>query len=362
MPEIIDLRSDTVTLPTPGMRKAMARAKVGDSRRGEDPSVRALEEHSAGIFGKEGGLFLPSGTMGNLCAVAAWTRPGDVIVASSASHIAGRESPAVSHMASVAILGLDAPGGILSPEDVASAIASAPARTESKARLVSAENTHNAGGGTVFPLAALKRIRSVCRGAAIPLHIDGSRIFNASVASGVSPSSYGKVSSSLMFCLSKGLGAPVGSVLVGSREFLAEARGVALRIGGGMRQAGIVAAGGLYALKHHVGRLAEDHENAGKLAAELEEIPGVEIVNAPVATNIVLFRWKSPSMGLPAFRDRFVGRGMLLDDRGFPLFRAVLHMGIGRKDVSRVARALREIFTEEGRSGAKRETPQRAAG
>jgi threonine aldolase len=253
-------------------------------------------------------------------------------------------------MASVAILGLDAPGGIFLPEEVAAAIAVAPGRTESKVRLVCAENTHNAGGGTVFPLASLKRIRSVCGKTSVPLHIDGSRIFNASVASGVSLASYGKISSSLMFCLSKGLGAPVGSVLMGARDFLKEARSVALRIGGGMRQAGIVAAGGLYALQHHVERLAEDHENAKRLAADLEEIPGVEVVNAPVATNIVLFRWKTPSIGLPAFRERMVRDGMFLDDRGFPLFRAVIHMGIGRKDISRVARELREVFDGRGRS------------
>lgn len=362
MPPIIDLRSDTVTLPTPGMRKAMSRAKVGDSRRGEDPSVRALEETSAALFSKESGMFVPSGTMGNLCAVAAWTRPGDVVVASSASHIAGRESPAVSHMASVAILGLDTPGGIFSAEDVVAAIASAPARTEAKVRLVTAENTHNAGGGTVFPLVALKRIRSACNKASVPLHLDGSRIFNASVASGVSLASYGKVSSSLMFCLSKGLGAPVGSVLLGSRDFIREARNVALRIGGGMRQAGIVAAGGLYALKHHVERLAEDHENARALAAALEEIPGVEVVNAPVETNIVLFRWKTLMMGLPAFRERFAGSGIFLDDKAFPLFRAVIHLGIVKKDIARVARALREVF--DGRDRASKtagEAPKRAA-
>jgi threonine aldolase len=348
MAEAVDLRSDTVTLPTPGMRKAMARAEVGDSRRGEDPSVRALEEHSAALFGKEAGRFFPSGTMANLCAVAAWTRPGDGIVASSASHIAGRESPAVSHMASVVILGIDAPGGIFSAEDVAEAIAAAPRRVESNVRLVTAENTHNAGGGTVFPLAALKRIRSVCGKASIPLHLDGSRIFNASIASGVSLASYGKVSNSLMFCLSKGLGAPVGSVLVGSRDFLQDVRSIALRIGGGMRQAGIVAAGGLYALKHHIERLAEDHDNARTLAAGLEEIPGVEVINAPVETNIVLFRWKMPSMGLPAFREQLGAGKVLLEDRGFPLFRAVTHLGIGKKDVSRAVRALREVIV--GRS------------
>lgn len=343
MADAVDLRSDTVTLPTPGMRKAMARAKVGDSRRGEDPSVRALEEHSASLFGKEAGMFFPSGTMANLCAVSAWTRPGDVIVASSASHIAGRESPAVSHMASVAIMGIDGPGGIFSAEDVADAIAAAPVRTESKVRLVAAENTHNAGGGTVFPLAALKRIRSGCGKASIPFHLDGSRIFNASVASGVSLSSYGKVSDSLMFCLSKGLGAPVGSVLTGSRDFVGEARSVALRIGGGMRQAGIVAAGGLYALKHHVERLAEDHETARMLADGLENIPGMEIINGPVETNIVLFRWMSTSTELPAFRERMRERGVLLDDRGFPLLRAVTHLGIGKKEVARALLAIRDV-------------------
>ena len=360
---VIDLRSDTVTLPTPGMRKAMSRAKVGDSRRGEDPSVRALEEYSAALFGKERGMFVPSGTMGNLCAVAAWTRPGDVIVASSASHIAGRESPAVSHMASVAILGLDTPGGIFSQEEVVAAIAEAPGRTGAKVRLVAVENTHNAGGGTIFPLAALKRIRAACNKASVPLHLDGSRIFNAAVATGVSPASYGKVSGSLMFCLSKGLGAPVGSVLLGSRDFIQNARNVALRIGGGMRQAGIVAAGGLYALKHHVERLLEDHANASALAAALEEIPGVEIINAPVETNIVLFRWKSPSMGLPAFREQLAGSGLLLDDRGFPLFRAVVHLGIGKKDITRAARAFREVFDGRGNiSKAAGGVARRAAG
>ncbi|MBI5418878.1 MAG: aminotransferase class I/II-fold pyridoxal phosphate-dependent enzyme [Deltaproteobacteria bacterium] len=344
MPGEIDLRSDTVTLPTPGMRQAMARAKVGDAQRGEDPTVRALEGYSAELFGKEAALFVPSGTMGNLCAVSAWTRPGDVIVASSASHIAGRESPAISHLASVSIAGIDAPGGIFSAEEVAREIAAAPSRTRSKVRLVTAENTHNAGGGSVYPLAALRRIRQVCNKASIPFHIDGSRIFNASVASGVSPASYGKVAHSLMFCLSKGLGAPVGSVVMGSKDFVGEARNVSFRVGGGMRQAGIVAAGGLYALKHHVDRLAEDHENARALAQALEEIPGVEVVNAPVETNIVLFRWMTPAMGLPDFQEALKSRGVLLDDRAFPLFRAVTHLGIGKKDIARAVRALREVM------------------
>ncbi len=351
MPEKIDLRSDTVTLPTPGMRKAMSRAKVGDVQRGEDPSVRALEEYSASLFGKEAGFFVPSGTMGNLCAVSAWTRPGDLIVVSSASHIAGREGPAVSHMTSVAIVGIDAPGGIFSADAVAEAIAAAPLRTRARVRLVAVENTHNAGGGTVFPLSGLKGIRSVCRRSGIPFHMDGSRVFNASVASGVAPEGYGRVVDSLMFCLSKGLGAPVGSVLVGAKDFVEEARNVGFRVGGGMRQAGIVAAGGLYALKNHVERLAEDHENARALATGLAELPGIQVVNAPVETNIVLFRWSMPLLGRPAFQEALAARGILVDDRSFPLLRAVTHLGIGKKEIARTLKGLREVL---GRSGAGR--------
>jgi threonine aldolase len=345
----VDLRSDTVTLPSAGMRKAMSRAKVGDSQRGEDPSVRALEEYAASLFRKEAGLFVPSGTMGNLISVASWTHPGDIVVASSSSHIAGREAPGISNLAAVALLGIDAPGGIFTGRDVAAAMASAPLRGRAKVRLVAAENTHNAGGGTIFPVASLRRIHALCRKAGIPVHIDGSRIFNASVASGVPPAEYGKTCNSLMFCLSKGLGAPVGSVVVGSRDFIEEARSVGLRIGGGMRQAGIVAGGGLYALRNNVRRLAEDHENAKELARALTELPGIELINSPVLTNIIQFRWRTPTLSLPLFQEALGGKGVLLDDRAFPVFRAVTHLGIGKKEVARVIRALRQVF---GRAAA----------
>ncbi|HSL99753.1 MAG TPA: GntG family PLP-dependent aldolase, partial [Candidatus Limnocylindria bacterium] len=319
-------------------------AKVGDSQRGEDPSVLALEEHAASLFGKEAGFFVPSGTMGNLVSVASWTRPGDIVVASSSSHIAGREAPGISNLAAVALLGIDAPGGIFTAEDVAGAIASTPSLGRAKVRLVAAENTHNAGGGTIFPIASLRRIHALCRKADIPVHIDGSRIFNASVASGVPPAEYGKTCHSLMFCLSKGLGAPVGSVVVGSRDFVEEARSVGLRIGGGMRQAGIVAAGGLYALRNNVKRLAEDHENAKELARALAELPGIELINSPVKTNIIQFRWNMPTLSLPRFQEALGGKGVLVDDRAFPVFRAVTHLGIGKKEVARVVRALRQVF------------------
>jgi threonine aldolase len=348
MKDLLDLRSDTMTLPSPAMRKAMARAKVGDAQRGEDPTVRELEEYAASLFGKEAGFFVPSGTMGNLSAVAAWTRPGDVVVASAASHIAGRESPGVSNLASVTVFGINTPGGVFRPEDVARALDEVPRQTRSRVRLVTAENTHNAGGGTVFPISCLRRIRAICRKAEIPLHIDGSRIFNASVASGVPVNEYGRICHSLMFCLSKGLGAPVGSVLVGTRDFIEEARSVGLRLGGGMRQAGIVAAGGLFALRHNIERLAEDHENAQILVRALEEMPDMEVVNAPVETNIVIFRWRKPSVSLPEFKEFLAGRGLLLDDRNYPLLRTVTHLGIGRREIARTVRALREVMDNRG--------------
>ena len=344
MPDPVDLRSDTVTLPTPGMRRAMARARVGDSRRGEDPTVSALEELSASLFGKEAALFVPSGTMGNLAAVAAWTRPGDLFLASCSSHIALRELSGITQISGVSLIGIETPRGVFSSTQVEEAIGRLPASARRRVRLVCAENSHNAAGGTVFPLSSLRRIGSFCRKRSLWFHIDGSRIFNASVASGAGTGEYGKCCDSLMFCLSKGLGAPVGSVVAGPGDFIAEARAVSHRVGGGMRQAGIVAAGGLYALRHQVERLAEDHENARALGRLLREIPGIELVNAPVRTNIVLFRWETPTMPQQSFRDRLSALGVRLDDRGFPLFRAVTHLGIGKREVARAARALREAF------------------
>lgn len=343
MLDLIDLRSDTVTLPTPGMRRAMANARVGDARRGEDPTVRKLEEVSASLFAKEAALFVPSGTMGNLVSVAAWTRPGDLVVASCTSHVAGRELPGLS-LLSVSLIGIEAPGGIFSARQVEKAIGRLPASRRPAVRLVCAENTHNASGGAVFPISSLRRLRSFCRKRSIRFHVDGSRIFNAVAAVGVGTAEYGRGCDSLMFCLSKGLGGPVGSVVVGSREFIGRAREACFRLGGGMRQAGIVAAGGLYALRRQAARLVEDHENARSLARMLWEIPGIEVINEAVETNIVLFRWCAPTMGPEALRDRLRKRGVLLDDRNYPRFRAVTHLGIGKREIGRAARALREVF------------------
>lgn len=321
----------------------MATARVGDARRGEDPTVRALEELSASLFAKEEALFVPSGTMGNLVSVAAWTRPGELAVASCTSHLAMRELPGIS-LLSVSLIGIEAPGGIFTAREVEESIGRLPASRRPKVRLICAENTHNASGGALFPISRLRRIRAFCRKRSLRFHVDGSRIFNASLASGVGTGEYGKCCDSLMFCLSKGLGGPVGSVVVGSRRFVGEAREACFRLGGGMRQAGIVAAGGLYALRHQVARLAEDHENARFLARTLGEMPGIELVNEPVETNIVLFRWNARDPGQRVLRSRLRERGVLLDDRNYPVFRAVTHLGIGKREIARAARALREVF------------------
>lgn len=340
---MIDLRSDTVTLPTPGMRRAMAMARVGDARRGEDPAVRRLEEYSASRFAKEAGLFVPSGTMGNLVSVAAWARSGDLLLASCSSHLATRELAGIS-LLSVSAIGLRAPRGTFSAAQVEEAIDRLPASHRSKVRLVCAENTHNAAGGAVFPLSSLRRIRALCRRRSIRFHLDGSRIFNASEASGTATPEYGRCCDSLMFCLSKGLGGPVGSVVAGTREFIGRARETSLHLGGGMRQAGIVAAAGLYALRYQAARLAADHEHARALARSLGDLPGIELINPAVETNIVLFRWIAPTTGARELRDRLRKRGILLDDRHFPRFRAVTHLGIGKREIARAANGLREIF------------------
>lgn len=345
---VVDLRSDTVSFPGPEMRKFLAKMKAREGRRDEEVAVRALEEHAAGLFRKEGAFFVPSATMGNLCAVAAWARPGDCVLASSASQIAGRESPGISHLAAVSLFGIDAPGGIFGREEVLAAIGSVRTSGRGCLRvgLVSAENTHNAGGGTIFPVTALRKIHAACRGAGVAFHIDGTRIFNAVVATGVSPAKFGAACSSLMFCLSKSLGAPAGAVVVGEKAFLAEARDVAMRMGGKLRMAGTLAAAGLYALRNNVERLAQDHENAHALADGLRAIPAVQIVNRPVETNIVLLRWKNPAMSLPVFRQACGARGILLDDRGFPNIRLVTHAGIGKREVARVLKGLAEIAAE----------------
>jgi threonine aldolase len=281
----IDLRSDTVTKPTPRMREAMARAEVGDDVYGEDPSVNRLQEAIAALLGKPAALFLPTGTMSNQVAIGALSRPGDEVICDALAHVAGAECGGLAALWGVQPRTVPAHRGLLDAGSVEAAIRSA-AEHHPRTRIISVENTHNRGGGAVYPLAAVKALAAVASKYGLALHMDGARLWNACAASGHAPSEYAAYATTVSVCLSKGLGAPAGSVLAGSKEIVAEARRLRRRLGGGMRQAGVLAAAGLYALEHHRTRLNEDHAAARVLAERLAQLPGASLLH-PVETNLV---------------------------------------------------------------------------
>ncbi|MEN3009789.1 MAG: low-specificity L-threonine aldolase [Candidatus Bipolaricaulaceae bacterium] len=340
---MIDLRSDTVTKPTPGMRRAMAEAEVGDDVYGEDPTVNRLQERAAELLGFEAALFVPSGTMGNQVAIAVHTRPGQEVILEAQSHIYNVEMATLARFSGVQPRPLPGQRGVLTADQVRAAIRPnlyylAPTG------LVCLENTHNAAGGTIFPLAVAREVLAVAHAHGIPVHLDGARIFNAAVALGRPVSELVRGFDSVMFCLSKGLGAPVGSVLCGSREFIEEARRVRKALGGGMRQAGILAAAGLYALTHHIDRLAEDHANARLLAEGLAQIPCLSVT--PPETNIVLVEIvRGPTA--PELAERLKRRGVLVAPAGAGTeprkLRLVTHLDVSRQDILRTI----DLFWEE---------------
>ncbi|MGE0726091.1 MAG: low specificity L-threonine aldolase, partial [Alphaproteobacteria bacterium] len=282
----VNLYSDTQTLPTKAMRKAMAEAPCGDEQRGEDPSVNALCERVAALLGKEAAVFLPSGTMCNEIALAVHCRPGDEVLADETSHIIHFEAGGPGALAGVLVKGLKGTRGIFGPDDVATA-ARPPIRHAPRQRLVCIENTANLGGGTIWPLATVRAVADAAKKRGLAMHMDGARLMNAVVASGVPAADFAAPCDSAWIDLTKGLGCPVGAVLTGSRAFIDEAWRLKHRWGGAMRQAGILAAAGLHALDHHVDRLAEDHANARRLAEGLAAIPGVAVDLASAETNMV---------------------------------------------------------------------------
>jgi len=339
---MIDLRSDTVTLPTAGMRAAMAAAEVGDDVYGEDPTVRRLEERAADLLGTEASLFMPSGTMANQTAIACHTRPGQEVIVEAGSHIYNVELGTMARFSGVQPRVIPGARGVFTVEQVASAIRPnlyylAPTG------LVCLENTHNAAGGRIWPLDEARRVLAVAHARGIPVHLDGARIFNAAAATGTPVRDLVAGFDSAMFCLSKGLGCPVGSVLCGSREFVAAARRVRKAFGGGMRQAGILAAAGLYALDHHVDRLAVDHTHARLLADGLASLPGLSVL--PPETNIVLFEIATgPDAETLCARLRVHGvlaspASAGTSPRGV---RMVTHLGVSRADVARTVDRVRE--------------------
>ena len=340
---LIDMRSDTVTRPTPAMREAMLRAEVGDDVMAEDPTINALQERVAALFGKEAALFVSSGTQANQISIKAYTQPGDEVIADAICHPVRSELGASALISGVQVAMIPTVRGVYTREAAAKLIR-ADHWMQPKTSLLWVENTHNAGGGTVFPLEALDGLRALSNERGIPLHIDGARIFNAVVASGIAPAEWGRRCDSLSFCLSKGLGCPVGSMLMGTREFIKRARRLRQIYGGGWRQAGILAAAGLHALDHHVERMAEDHANAKWFAERVSAMQGVELVYADTQTNLVFLDVAPSGLAAETVSQRLRERGVALAMRGGTTFRAVTHLDVTRADVEQAATALQEAL------------------
>jgi threonine aldolase len=345
MAAISDFRSDTVTRPTPAMRRAMAECEVGDDVFGDDPTAIALEREAALRFGKEAALFFPSGTMANLAAFLVWCRPGEEAIVEERSHSLNSERGGAARFGGIQLRALASDRGAYDPEAVARAIRGGGGPVErlhqARTALVSIENTHNFWGGRVIPLENVRAVAAAARARGVRVHIDGARIFNAVVASGIEPRAWAEPVDSLMFSLSKGLSAPAGSVLVGSREFIEEARLVRKALGGGMRQVGVLAACGIVALRDMVERLAEDHANARRLAEGLARVPGIDVEPASVETNIVIVRLRAGPEAHGPFVARLRERGVLCASLGTIGVRFVTHCDLGREDVERAIEAAR---------------------
>jgi threonine aldolase len=339
---IIDLYSDTHTRPTPGMRRAMAEAEVGDEQMMQDPTVNALCERVAALLGKEAAVYLPSGTMANQIAFRVQCRPGDEIILDETAHPIHAEAGGAAALAGAMLRGIKGERGIFTGEQVRAAVRSG-SRHEPRSRLLSVENTSNHGGGAVWPLARLQEVAEMAREHRLACHMDGARLMNAVVAGGVSAEAYAEPFDSLWIDFSKGLGAPVGAVLAGSRAFIDEAWRFKQQMGGAMRQAGIIAAACLYALDHHVERLAEDHANAHRLAEGLAEIQGIAVDPAMIETNIVWFeaagRFTAGEVAA-SLREQ----GVLIGAFGPRRMRAVTHLDVDRAGIDRALLALERVM------------------
>ncbi len=325
----IDLRSDTITRPTPAMRDAMARAEVGDDVFGDDPTVNRLQEVAAGLLGKEAALFVPSGTMANQVAVRTWTEPGDEIIVEASSHIYLYEGGGYAALSGCSIRPVEAERGLLSADQVEAAIRPAGGLSHFPiTKLVALENTANRGGGTIYSTDRVEAIERVAREHRLGLHLDGARLFNASVALGVPVAQLAAPFGSVSICLSKGLGCPVGSLLLGSRAFVDRAHRFRKMFGGGMRQAGVLAAAGLYALEHHVDRLADDHVRARRFAEAVAGLSGVTVDLDGVETNMAYVDVAQTGLDAATFAERLDDRGVALVVVGPTTLRAVSHLDI----------------------------------
>lgn len=321
----IDFRSDTVTRPTPAMLEAMMKAEVGDDVFGEDKTVNILEAFAAGMFGMEAGIFCPSGTMTNQIAIKCHTQPADEVICETQSHIYQYESGGIAFNSGCQVKLIDGNGGRITADEIR-AVLNPPDIHKPPSRLVSLENTSNRGGGSCYDIKEIEKIKELCNREKLQLHLDGARLFNALVARNEKPAVYGSLFDSISICLSKGLGAPVGSVLLGKKDFIHRARRIRKLLGGGMRQAGYLAAAGLYALQHHINRLSEDHAHARQIAGVLEKQHFVKSI-MPVETNIIIFEVNSPYTAAH-ITGKLKERGVLVNAVSARRVRMVTHLDI----------------------------------
>ena len=349
MGDLIDLRSDTVTRPTPAMRRAMSEAEVGDDVYREDPTVNLLEERAAALFGKEAAMFVPSGTMGNQIAVKLHTRPGSEVVLEERSHIFNYEMGAAASVSGVSLRPVRGDRGQLNWDMLSPAIHHSAPYYVTPTSLITLENTHNMAGGSVMPLSTSNEICERAAALGLPVHLDGARVFNASIALGKRLDEIARPFASVMFCLSKGLGAPVGSMLVGQSAFIEEGRNWRKRLGGGMRQVGILAAAGLIAIEESPTKLVEDHQNAKRLAEGLAHIPGIAIDLESVQTNIVIFDVSGTSLSPDRLTHELKQVGVLASGINAREMRMVTHYDVDRQGVERAIVATAKVIESQGR-------------
>ncbi|MEO0520524.1 MAG: GntG family PLP-dependent aldolase [Cyanobacteria bacterium P01_A01_bin.116] len=340
---MIDLRSDTVTQPTPDMRQAMVKAPVGDDVLGDDPSVNELEARVAQLLGKEAAVYMPSGTMTNQVALRSHTQPGDEVFLEAEAHIYYYEGGGPAALSGVSCRLIPGQGGVFSAAAVEQSLRPQDPHFP-RAQLVCVENTHNRSGGRIFPIETIREITQVCQRHDLRLHMDGARFWNACIATGVSEADYAAPFDTVSVCFSKGLGAPVGSALVGTAEQMAKARRFRKMFGGGMRQAGMIAAGALYALKHHRDRLAQDHENAQRLAQGLQGIKGINIDVAAVETNIVNFELEPAAGSADDMVKTLAKKGVAVLATGPRKIRAVTNLMVSRTQITETVDAIAQAI------------------
>ena len=339
----VDLYSDTNSKPTRGMRDAMANAECGNEQAMEDPTTNALQERVAALLGKEAALFLPSGTMCNEIAYRVWARQGDSIVMHHTGHANLFETGGPAALSGLMIDPLEGADGIFSGDDVRARV-SGRGRHAPRPKIVNIENTTNLGGGRIWPLAAIKDVATAAHDNGLAAHMDGARLMNAVVESGIAAADFAAGMDSVWIDFSKGLGCPIGGVLAGSADFIEEAFRLKHQFGGALRQSGMVTAACLYALDHHVTRLAEDHENARRLHAGLADLPGVTTQNTVCETNLVFFDVGGTGMSAPEIAAALMSRGIRIGAQTARRMRAVTHLDVGRDDIDFTLAALREIL------------------